>query len=432
MMEQNRVGYVYCGDYFVGTLTEYTVPAGYEYEFRYDESYLSHGLAKIGENLPLTDEPYRKNHLPAFFANLMSEGWVKRHQARLARLDQDDKFGLLLGHGAELIGPLKVLTSKLEHPQEKLPAVLPRKSLAGYRIDFARSEFNEIAIASLGKASISGVQPKMFLTHKDNAKSVLTNSIGAGPYIVKPSPTELPELAINEFIIMRLCRLVGFNVADHELVPFSCGELAYVTPRFDLDPLGQHLGFIEDMASVMDVAPSQKSSDALSYEMVIKKAFACCGSHGQILKDGFLQVLMSYIVGNNDLHLKNISLIRPLDSDTATGFTKIYDMVSVAPYRVYDGTELSIWLLDSEVDNGFSTTSYQQYGYYTGNDFIAFAKAIGLGEKAGRSLMTSLADKVLRCIDRVLARAAGTKQMKEVIRARIIQRIDTLSRPPLA
>ncbi len=33
---------------------------------------------------------------------------------------------------------------------------------------------------------------------------------------------------------------MGFNVVDHELLPFSCGKLAYVTPRFDVGPLGQH------------------------------------------------------------------------------------------------------------------------------------------------------------------------------------------------
>lgn len=424
-----RIGFVYCNDKLAGTITEYWVQAGYEYEFRYDATFLSIGLAKIGSNLPLTDAPLRKNHLPAFFTNLMSEGWVKRHQARLARLDVEDKFGLLLAHGAELIGPIRVLPSLLkEEAAGHLPA-LPQKNLKGFSIDFARDEFNEVAIRSLGRASISGVQPKMFLTHKAGASKTLTASVGMGPYIVKPSPRDLPHLAVNEFIIMRLCQLVGFNVADHALVPFCCGELAYVTGRFDVDTAGRSIGFIEDLASVMDVAPGNKSSETLSYERALKVAHASCGYHAQVLRDGFLQVLMAYLVGNNDLHLKNISLVRPLDSDTATGFTKIYDMVSVAPYKEYDGSELSIWLMESEVKDAKSSSSYDHYGYYTEHDFVAFAAQLGLDQKAAKKLIHALVKKVSQNLDKAFNSAPGFDDLKLVMLKRIKARIETMSRP---
>ena len=41
-----RIGFVYCNDRLAGTITEYSVQAGYEYEFRYDTNYLQIGLAK--------------------------------------------------------------------------------------------------------------------------------------------------------------------------------------------------------------------------------------------------------------------------------------------------------------------------------------------------------------------------------------------------
>jgi serine/threonine-protein kinase HipA len=424
-----RIGFVYCNDRLAGTITEYSVQAGYEYEFRYETNYLQIGLARIGTNLPLTEAPLRKNHLPAFFTNLMSEGWVKRHQALLARLDVDDKFGLLLAHGAELIGPIRVLPSLLKNEEAGRIPTLPQKNLKGFTIDFARDDFNEVAIRSLGSASISGVQPKMFLTHKASAKKTLTASVGMGPYIVKPSPRDLPHLAVNEFIIMRLCQLVGFNVADHALVPFSCGELAYVTGRFDLDTAGRNIGFIEDLASVMDVAPGNKSSETLSYERALKVAHASCGYHAQVLRDGFLQVLMAYLVGNNDLHLKNLSLVRPLDSDTAAGFSKIYDMVSVAPYKEYDGSELSIWLMETEVKDAKSTSSYDNYGYYTEHDFVAFAAQLGLNQKIAKKLIHSLVKKVSQNLDKAFESVAGFEDLKLVMLKRIQARMETMSRP---
>lgn len=424
-----RIGFVYCNDRLAGTITEYSVQAGYEYEFRYDTNYLQIGLARIGTNLPLTDIPLRKNHLPAFFTNLMSEGWVKRHQAQLARLDVDDKFGLLLAHGAELIGPIRVLPGLLKNEEAGRISELPQKNLKGFTIDFARDDFNEVAIKSLGRASISGVQPKMFLTHKASAKKTLTASLGIGPYIVKPSPKDLPHLAVNEFIIMRLCKLVGFNVADHALIPFSCGELAYVTGRFDLDTAGRNIEFIEDLASIMDVAPGNKSSETLSYERALKFAHASCGYHAQVLRDGFLQVLMAYLVGNNDLHLKNLSLVRPLDSDTATGFSKIYDMVSVAPYKEYDGSELSIWLMETEVKDAKSTSSYDNYGYYTEHDFVAFAAQLGLDQKAAKKLIHSLVKKMSQNLEKAFESVAGFEDLKLVMLKRIQARMETMSRP---
>lgn len=429
MLTPNRFGFVYCNDVLAGTITEYSDLAGYEYEFRYDAAYLQSGLANIGTNLPLTAEPLRRNHLPAFFTNLMSEGWVQRHQAQLARLDVDDKFGLLLANGAELIGPIKVLPQQITADEIGQAPELPRTNLKGFSIDFARAEFNEVAIRSLGKASISGVQPKMFLTHKAGAKKILTASVGMGPYIVKPSPRDLPHLAVNEFIMMRLCQLVGFNVADHALVPFACGELAYVTGRFDLDATGSSIGFIEDMASVMDVAPGNKSSETLSYEHALKVAHASCGYHAQVLRDGFLQVLMAYLIGNNDLHLKNISLVRPLDSDTASGFSKIYDMVSVAPYKEYEGSELSIWLMESEVKDAKSTSSYDHYGYYTEHDFVAFAAQLGLEHKAAKKLIHTLVKKLSQNLTKAFDTVPGFDELKLVIQQRIQARIETMSRP---
>lgn len=432
-MQENRVGYIYAGAHFVGALREFIVPGGYEYIFQYDPAYLTSGLSQIGINLPLTATPFVSRALPTFLSNLVSEGWVKRHQAKLARLDQDDKFGLLLGYGEALIGPIRILPGMLpEHLAEPSQQLVPAKSLSGFQIDFPREEFNEVAMTSLGKASITGVQPKMFLTHKVGAKKMLTNAIGIGPYIVKPSPNEFPELAINEYIIMQLCGKVGFSVADHYLVPFSCGEMAYVTSRFDIDRTGRHIGFIEDMASAMDVSPGNKSSVALSYERMLRTAYECCGGHMQVLKDGFLHVLMAYIVGNNDLHLKNMSLIRSMYDSRATGFTKMYDMVSVAPYKEYDASgKLSIWLLQSEVDDAFSSSSYEHYGYYTGHDFMLLANQLSLGEKAGQVLMDKLVVKIKKHLEQVLAHSPGSEQLKEVIRTRIQNRIETLYRKRL-
>ncbi|MDR6983161.1 serine/threonine-protein kinase HipA [Rheinheimera pacifica] len=437
-MQENRVGYVYNDNRFAGRLVEYITDMGYEYHFSYSESYLQSSAAQLGYNLPLRSGVLKKSFIPTFFANLMSEGWVKRQQEMQAQLDQDDKFGLLLGHGEEIIGPVSIRTELIADNNQgaifgggELLSV-PIASLKGYTIDFPRKEFNEIAFDSLKGVSISGVQPKMFLTYKDGKKKKLTNAVGMGPFIVKPSPEGLPELAENEYMMMQLCKSVGFNVAEHHLVPFSCGELAYVTGRFDLNrELGKKRDFIEDLASVMDVAPGMKSSDKLSYEAAIKTAYAFAGGHKQILVNGFEQVLMAYIIGNNDLHLKNLSITRSQSSNVASGFTPIYDMVCAAPYRQYDGEELSLWLLESEVNEAFSSTSYSSYGYYTGHDFIVFAEALGLTARFANTIITRLVKRVAAKKDKILQTSPGSDRLKYHIDQRISDRLAAVMRPPI-
>ncbi|MCC5827278.1 type II toxin-antitoxin system HipA family toxin [Alkalimonas sp.] len=433
-MNKGRVGYLYAHGLYAGEVAEVDTEQGSEYHFTYSASYIKRGLPRVGLDLPVREQPYIKNSLQPFFANLMSEGWVKRYQSRLSRLDQEDKFGLLLAHGEELIGPLSIMTEfmgdVMAWAQQTTLAV---KNLSGYQIDFPRSEFDAVAIRSLGKASISGVQPKMFLDIAQNKHiKSLTDSDGIGPYIVKPSPDEFPELAENEFMIMRLCKRAGFNVADHYLIPFSCGEMAYVTTRFDIGKEGKLPDFIEDMASVMSVAPGNKSDSRLSYEMVIKVAHAACGNHAQVLIEGFRQVVMAYLVGNNDMHLKNLSLTRSKASNTASGFTPVYDMLSVAPYPVYDHSGyLSIPLLEMEARDGHYTTSYEQYGYYTRHDFLQLANEIYLGEKMASKLIEQLIKKVEKVAYETIMGSPGSDHLKSMILQRVQNRITALNRPAM-
>ncbi|WP_052749071.1 type II toxin-antitoxin system HipA family toxin [Arsukibacterium ikkense] len=429
-MKELRVGYVYSHKSKAGTLRELDTPTGAIYEFQYTEHYLRYVNTPIGVNLPVQSAPFVFNTLHPFFANLLSEGWVKRHQAKMARLDQEDTFGLLLANGRELIGPIAIHVNDDGDVIGGFELIeLPLKSLRGFSIDFARAAFNDVAVKSLPGTSISGVQPKMFLKLAGRPKT-LTNAQGIGNYIVKPSPESFPELAENEFMVMQLCQAVGMRVADHYLVPFSCGELAYVTTRFDMEEDGHINNFVEDMASCMNVAPGQKDNEKLSYEKAIKTAHRLSGGHAKILIDGFTLVLMAYVVGNNDLHLKNMTLLRERGKSNVKGFSPVYDMLSVAPYPTYEGYQLVLWLLESEVDNEF-TSSYNAYGYYTSHDFIELGIRIGLGESMARSIIQKVTAKVGRAAAKVIMQNPGSEKLKQCVLNRIKERLAALTRPAL-
>lgn len=111
MFELNRQGYIYSNGIFAGVLKEFSDHKTQTYVFTYNTDYLQHG-APIGHRFPLTDKPFEFDSFPTFFANLISEGWLRTHQAKKARLDKADSFGLLLANGKELIGAISVLTTE--------------------------------------------------------------------------------------------------------------------------------------------------------------------------------------------------------------------------------------------------------------------------------------------------------------------------------
>jgi serine/threonine-protein kinase HipA len=286
--------------------------------------------------------------------------------------------------------------------------------------------FDEMVAEHTTGASISGVQRKMFM-RLENDVLVPCNQ---GRYIVKPTPKNLPQLAANEHALMKLAEQLKLNVAKCSIAPFEDGELAYVTKRFDFtQQTGIHL-FIEDGASICDVHPMNKGSDALSYENCIKQMVKACGGAIAIAVQAVKLVLFSYIVGNNDLHLKNFSLQRHPSRKThiMDGFTPVYDVLSVAPYNDYDNCYLSLSLLQSEIQSEFSS-SYEAYGYYTKHDFILLLNALGIKESVAEKVILRFTSDLRKLSVDIIDASNLDPEFKTIISTRINERTIAINKP---
>lgn len=93
--------------YFNGTLAGTLEEHGSEYVFQYLPEYVAGGLP-IGFTLPIQNEPFRFDGLPPLFENLVAEGWMKGVQAQEQKIDSEDKFGLLMANGTDLVGAITV------------------------------------------------------------------------------------------------------------------------------------------------------------------------------------------------------------------------------------------------------------------------------------------------------------------------------------
>ena len=110
MDREFRTAYVYVRDSFAGTLRE----TDEGYVFQYDLQYLSDPDAPaVSLTLPLQESPFLSKTLFAFFDGLIPEGWLLNLVSHNWKIDQRDRFGLLLVACKDCIGAVSIREEKL-------------------------------------------------------------------------------------------------------------------------------------------------------------------------------------------------------------------------------------------------------------------------------------------------------------------------------
>ncbi len=99
----DRIANVYFDNRLAGSLTQ----IGDEYRFTYHSDYLAGGTP-LSFNLPLGEDTFVSGRLFPFFENLVSEGWLRKLQSQQQKIDENDRFGLLLANGRDLIGAVSI------------------------------------------------------------------------------------------------------------------------------------------------------------------------------------------------------------------------------------------------------------------------------------------------------------------------------------
>ncbi|MBL4796895.1 MAG: HipA domain-containing protein [Oleispira sp.] len=288
---------------------------------------------------------------------------------------------------------------------------------------FSRSEFFQQTKTKVQGMSISGVQQKLSL--KVNNRHELEATTEGGEYILKPSPEAYPFAAENEHVAMLIHRVVGIETALCGLVDFKGGEKAYITKRFDKLPDGskQHQ---EDLLQCFDLPSKDKYSK--TYEEAGILLNEVTSGKQAVTLEFVRRVIMAYVIGNDDMHLKNIS-VQKMPNNKAIYYDKLtpsYDNLIVEALSSTQKSKIGFLALgllhDKEDGDEEFSASYDYFGYYTGVDFIELAKRLGLKEKPVRKFITKLATDVKKIIDLVNQSFMPTEMKsiaKEVIESRI-------------
>ncbi|MCI5064518.1 HipA domain-containing protein [bacterium] len=211
------------------------------------------------------------------------------------------------------------------------------------------------------RMSLGGAQPKASLRIIQGAFKIVGEG---GTYLLKPSTETHPFISENEHFCMNVARELGLPVAECCLIVLQNGEYAFLTKRFDR--VKRSKIHIEDFASVLNRPAGEKYSG--SYLNVVRASQQYCRDSGLERIYIFKQLVLSFLLGNNDLHLKNFSLI---DRTTHYEMSPIYDLVCSLRYYP-DSSDLAL-----ELESDF-LGSLTTLGFYTAEDFLYFAKKAGI------------------------------------------------------
>lgn len=190
--------------------------------------------------------------------------------------------------------------------------------------------------------AVPGVQPKLSLSIvsdaiQDGNKGRLT-VVGAlgGNYIFKPPSDQFPEMPENEHLTMRIAEAFGINTVKSSLIRLQSGELSYITKRIDRTPTGEKIHML-DMFQITEAFDKYKSSMEK-----IGKALDEFSDNTLLDKLYFLELaIFSFLTGNNDMHLKNFSMIY---SGKIWTLAPAYDLLNVAIVNPDDTEELALTL----------------------------------------------------------------------------------------
>lgn len=289
------------------------------------------------------------------------------------------------------------------------------------KLNFSRSDFFTEAIKFAEGMSISGIQQKLPLIINDNNEFEIVTINGT--YILKPSPELFPFAAENEQCAMSISRLVGIETALSANIRFSDGDEAYITKRYDRvngDKLHQ-----ENLAQAFNLKSDDKYKKSYEEALILSREMS--GGKLSVVKELYNRIVLAYIIGNDDMHLKNISLIKNTDNRTHyyDKLTSNYDQLLVQAFP--NPPKIGFLALDllKEENDGIFTEKYNKYGFYTGCDFYILGERAGLRRPVIKKIFDNYYDKENNIIE-IIKNSFMPIEMKEKAISLVKNRIKAL------
>lgn len=304
--------------------------------------------------------------VPPFFAGLLPEGVRLGVVTSSTKTSADDHLTLLLAIGADTIGNVRVVPAGVE-PAQPLPMFEPERDT-----DFGAVFARLTGSVDSDPVGMAGVQPKV-----SAAMLSAPTQTRSRPAILKLNPAQYPLIVENEHFFMTMAAACGLRVGTTSLLHDAEGRSALLVTRFDR--LGTTRIAQEDACQVAGIYPASKYR--IKTETAITALADACARGGGSKPAATLELLktvvFAWLIGNGDLHGKNLSIYNP---DGVWQPTPAYDLLCTQPYtRWRDPMALNL---------------YGRANRLTRADFVSAGDRLGLRPRA-----------VTRMIDAIVAAA---------------------------
>ena len=197
-------------------------------------------------------------------------------------------------------------------------------------LEYTAQEQRIEAYNRASKMSIQGVQPKLstILNIKDERFEIVDKG---GKYILKPQHQIFFQMPENEDLTMRLAKLIDLEVPIHGMIWSKDNSLTYFIKRFDRKGQNDKIP-VEDFAQLAGLSRDTKYN--YSMEKVVKLFNKYCTFPAIEKVKLFKLVVFCFLIGNEDMHLKNFSII---NKDGKIELSPCYDLVnSTIEYKKQD------------------------------------------------------------------------------------------------
>jgi len=403
---------VYLHKNFVGHLIQ---NEGGQMVFNYAESWLKKpGACPLSQSLPLQKERFTRKECRGFFAGILPEESKRDIIARNLGISARNDYAMLERIGGECAGAVTFVPAGEPLPERnygyrklspaELIAILkelPRRPLLA----------GEIGV----RLSLAGAQDKVAVRIEKDGVSL---PLGGAPstHILKPAIDRFEGVVFNEALSMELAAAIGLPTAPVETRTVE-GMTFLLVERYDRvhrqtpgeEPVVERV-HQEDFCQAQGIVPETKYQkeggpslkDCFNLLRAISSAPVIDLAR---LLDG---VIFNYLVGNNDAHSKNFSLVYPGagTGDLQVRLAPLYDVVSTIYYP-----ELSPEMA-MKIGGEYSSERV------TPRNFEKLAEEAGLAKPLVRRRVVELADAILATLSQAEVRSPLAEGVVALIQKR--------------
>lgn len=244
--------------------------------------------------------------------------------------------------------------------------------------------------------TVPGVQPKLSMGVINDAlqdgtsgRMTILDAL-EGLYILKPQNDQFDQMPENEHLSMRLAELFKISVVPSSLIRLASGELCYLTKRIDRTTSNEKIHMI-DFLQILEL-----EGKYLGTMEQLGKAIGELSSHTLLDKFRFFELaVFNFIIGNNDMHLKNFSMIH---SDSEWVLAPAYDLLNVKIILPKNDEEIALLL------GGKKKSHNRKY-------FERFASALQLNEKQMNSVFNRISEWIPKA-EKLIQESFLTKELQ--------------------